>query len=63
MILKVILLSIGLMLLAFAGIGIKILARKNGQFAGTCSTNNPHLKEKGIGCGCGNSGSCTNKNY
>jgi|TARA_B110000444_G_C18760929_1_gene557548 hypothetical protein len=51
---KVVLLSIGLLALGFAGIAIKILVKKNGEFAGTCASNNPILKEEGGGCGlCG----------
>jgi hypothetical protein len=51
---KVILLSVVLMAAAFAGIAIKILLKKNGQFAGTCSSNNPMLQEEGAVCGvCG----------
>jgi hypothetical protein len=37
----VILISIVLIALAFAGIAIKILAKKDGKFSGTCSSNNP----------------------
>lgn len=51
---KVILLSIILLGLAFAGIAIKILIKKDGKFAGTCSSNNPMLQEEGAVCGvCG----------
>ena len=51
---EVIILSIILLALAFAGIAIKILVKKNGQFAGTCSSNNPLLQEEGGTCGiCG----------
>jgi hypothetical protein len=51
---KVALISIVLLGLAFAGIAIKILLKKNGQFAGTCSSNNPLLREEGAVCGlCG----------
>ena len=40
--------------LAFAGIGIKILIKKNGKFAGTCASQNPHLNKEGESCGlCG----------
>lgn len=50
----VIFLSIGLLALSFAGIAIKIWAKKDGQFAGTCASNNPMLQEKGANCGlCG----------
>ena len=51
---KVILLSIGLLALAFAGIAIKIWAKKGGKFEGTCASNNPLLQEEGATCGlCG----------
>ena len=50
----VVLLSIGLLALAFAGIAIKIWAKKGGEFAGTCASNNPLLQEEGAACGlCG----------
>lgn len=48
------LLSIGLLALGVAGIAIKILVKKDGEFAGTCASNNPILMEEGGGCGlCG----------
>ena len=51
---KLILLSIGLLALAFAGIAIKIWAKKGGRFAGTCASNNPVLNKDGEACGlCG----------
>lgn len=51
---KVVLLSIFMMALAFAGIAVKILIKKNGKFAGTCASNNPLLQEEGASCGiCG----------
>jgi hypothetical protein len=50
----VVLLSIGLLALAFGGIAIKIWAKKDGQFSGTCASNNPMLQEEGATCGlCG----------
>ena len=52
--LKLILVSVGLLALAMAGIAIKILVKKDGEFAGTCASNNPVLKEEGASCGvCG----------
>jgi len=49
-----ILISIGLLALAFGGIAIKIWAKKGGEFAGTCASNNPLLQEEGASCGlCG----------
>lgn len=59
--LKVVLLTVGLLALAFAGIGIKILVKKNGEFAGTCAGNNPILQKQGVECGCGGASSCKNK--
>ncbi len=51
---ELILISIGLLALAFAGIAIKLWAKKGGQFAGTCASNNPLLNEEGAPCGlCG----------
>ncbi len=48
-IIAVILLGLG-----FAGIAIKIWAKKGGEFAGTCASNNPLLQEEGATCGlCG----------
>lgn len=52
--LKLVLLAVALLALAFAGIAIKILVKKDGKFAGTCASNNPLLQEEGAACGvCG----------
>ena len=51
---KLILLTIGLLAIAFAGIAIKIWSKKNGEFAGTCASQNPYLNKEGEACGyCG----------
>ena len=55
---KLLILSILLIGLAFAGIAIKILAKKDGEFDGTCAGSNIKMKEKGIICGCGNEDGC-----
>lgn len=48
------LIAIGLLALSFAGIAIKIWAKKGGEFAGTCASNNPLINEEGAPCGfCG----------
>lgn len=48
------LISLVLIALAFAGIAIKIWAKKDGEFAGTCASNSPFLNEEGEACGlCG----------
>lgn len=46
----VVLISIAFIALAFAGIAVKILVKKDGKFAGTCASNNPVLQEEGGGC-------------
>ena len=51
---KLILLKIGLLAVAFAGIAIKIWSKKNGRFAGTCASQSPFLNKDGEACGmCG----------
>ena len=48
--LKLAIITIVLLALAFAGIAIKILLKKDGEFAGTCASNNPMLNEAGASC-------------
>jgi hypothetical protein len=51
---KLVLITIGLLGLAFAGIAIKIWSKKDGKFAGTCASQSPFLNEEGVACGiCG----------
>ena len=39
-----------LLLLAFAGIAIKLWAKKDGEFAGTCASQSPFLNKTGENC-------------
>ena len=40
--------------IAFAGISIKIILKKNGKFSGTCASNSPFLNKNNEPCGiCG----------
>lgn len=57
--LKLILISSALLGLGVAGIAIKIWAKKDGEFDGTCAGKNVKMKEQGIICGCGNEGDCS----
>jgi hypothetical protein len=51
---KLILVTIVFLGLAMLGIAIKLWAKKDGKFAGTCASNNPLLQEEGASCGvCG----------
>jgi hypothetical protein len=47
---KLVFISIVLLGFCFAGIAIKILLKKNGEFAGTCASNNPLLNKEGDSC-------------
>lgn len=47
---KLALLSILLLGLGFAGIAIKIWAKKDGKFEGTCASNNPLINGDGESC-------------
>jgi len=51
---KLALITIGLLSLAVLGIAIKLWLKKDGEFAGTCASQNPMLNETGEPCGfCG----------
>lgn len=47
---EVFLLAAVLLGLGFAGIAIKIWAKKDGEFSGTCASNSPFLNEEGKSC-------------
>lgn len=51
---ELMLITIGLLALGFGGIAIKLWAKKDGKFAGTCASQNPYLNKDGDACGmCG----------
>ncbi len=55
-IMELLLITIVLLGLAFAGIAIKIWAKKDGEFAGTCASQSPFLNKDGEACSfCGKS--------
>lgn len=65
---KLVFLTIVLLIIAVAGIAIKIWAKKDGKFAGTCASQNPMLNKSGESCGlCGktpdNFNSCSNSKH
>jgi len=49
------LLTIGLIGIFFLLMSVRILFKKEGEFKGTCASQNPHLVKLGITC----SGSCS----
>jgi len=43
-----------MMIFVFVAIAIKIILKKDGEFAGTCASQNPFLNKEGETCGyCG----------
>lgn len=53
-IMKLLLITLILLGLGVAGIAIKLWAKKDGKFAGTCASQNPMLNKEGESCGfCG----------
>lgn len=52
--LPILIATISLVLIAFAMFSVRLLFVKNGEFKGTCATNNPFLVKAGATCGvCG----------
>lgn len=47
---KLVLVTVCLLALAFAGIAIKLWAKKDGKFAGTCASQSPFLNKDGESC-------------
>ena len=47
---KLLLITLALLGLGIAGISLKIWAKKDGEFAGTCASNSPFLNEEGEAC-------------
>ena len=48
---KTVLIAIALLGIGIAGIAIKIWAKKDGKFEGTCASNNPLIKKQVEPCG------------
>jgi hypothetical protein len=47
-------LGIGLVALFFVGMSVRLIFLKDGEFKGTCASQNPYLNKEGAPCGyCG----------
>lgn len=62
-----VLLTIGIFALFFIGLSVRLLLIKDGEFKGTCASQNPYLNKEGATCGfCGKTvtpgDSCANPN-
>ena len=47
---KLFLITLAIIGICVAGIAIKIWAKKDGEFAGTCASQSPHLNKSGEPC-------------
>jgi hypothetical protein len=54
---KILILSVVLLGIAFLALSIKLLVNKKAEFKAGCASASPELEEKGFGCGCG--GACS----
>ncbi len=64
---KLFLLTFGILIISVLGLAIKIWAKKDGKFAGTCASQSPFLNKEGESCSyCGKPanqiGTCENTN-
>ncbi|MEP5613207.1 MAG: hypothetical protein ABJP45_13210 [Cyclobacteriaceae bacterium] len=51
---QTVLLGVGFFALFFVLLSVRILFKKNGEFKGTCASQNPYLNKDGQACGfCG----------
>ena len=51
---EIFLISVCLVGIAFSGIAIKLILKKNGEFSGTCASQSPFLNKSDEPCGiCG----------
>lgn len=57
------LITIGFIALFFILMSVRLLLKKEGQFKGTCASQNPYLVKEGITCSgaCGGHGECKNE--
>tara|TARA_Y100000389_G_scaffold44454_1_gene39155 strand:+ start:287 stop:484 length:198 start_codon:yes stop_codon:yes gene_type:complete len=62
---EIFLISVCLIGIAFLGIAIKLILKKNGEFSGTCASQSPFLNKSNEPCGiCGKiptSSECANE--
>ena len=49
--LTVIIVSIIIVMLAFASFSVRLIFKKNSEFRGACANNNPFMQKEGIVCG------------
>ncbi len=59
-ILELIILTTTLVVIVVLALSVRLIFTKKGEFrGGSCSSRSDKLSDQGIGCGCGNNGSCS----
>jgi hypothetical protein len=58
---ELILISIALVILAVAGMAVRLLFVRDGKFSGGSCRSTPELEKQGITCACGSEKSCQEK--
>jgi len=53
MIIQVLIITTLLLLIAFSGLAIRLILKKNGEFSGGNCSGSAALNDKGYSCGCG----------
>jgi hypothetical protein len=57
-ILKLIIISVVLVIIAFGAMSVRLLFVKDGKFSGGSCKSSPKLEERGITCACGSKEPC-----
>jgi hypothetical protein len=57
------LITIGFIAVFFILMSVRLIFKKEGEFKGTCASQNPYLVKQGITCSgsCGHTGECENE--
>ena len=57
------LITIGFIAVFFILMSVRLIFKKEGEFKGTCASQNPYLVKQGITCtgSCGHNGDCENE--
>jgi hypothetical protein len=56
--LELLLISVALVIIAVAGMAVRLLLVRDGKFSGGSCRSTPEMERQGISCACGEEGSC-----
>jgi hypothetical protein len=55
---ELVLISVALVIIAVAGMAVRLLLVRDGKFSGGSCRSTPEMERQGITCACGDEGSC-----